>query len=478
VKRQVPETCFACIFGDSEGYTRGKWDTFGRIQRAKARFKRLNGAVVSKNENGKGPKTGGEGQVPQIKEPENTEVRRERQASKEEPEEGEIPDPQAEESKLLEENRKETTTKVYRSIEIPMAREAMEEVMKAVKAEDTKPLAFLGFANTYRNDPSPYIVEGLVKMATRHSDLIPGVTAQLLAVAMKESDVKRAVNEYYAEKRGAGGRAQSQKIETEMKEALAQELHITIRDRVGDAVKASKLLSEAQDETRGVTLSREVKMDKVKDFVQKIWDQNWRMRDEDSVTSMTYDKEPTRKELLERRAAVADLLQDDDSEVEVQEVYRLTERQFGLVVEQIWDYVMFKASVMRSLGFFSHAEVKGMNAVNEEEAWEIQQYLEEMWKPSSFEEIRRRTKTSVKEVVEPEQRKPPDKVVERADNKRVMTNKLRQELRKMRNVRAQATTYVIEALLRIYAVEEGMKQMELDLHNSQKTMELLKFGHP
>ena len=89
---------------------------------------------------------------------------------------------------------------MYRITTVPMARRAMEEVMRAVKAEDTKPLAFLGFANTYRDDPSPYIIDVLIKLAMRNAEYIPGVAAQLLAVAMKEADVKRAVNEYYKEK--------------------------------------------------------------------------------------------------------------------------------------------------------------------------------------------------------------------------------------------------------------------------------------
>ena len=51
-----------------------------------------------------------------------------------------------------------SVTKMYRITTVPMARRAMEEVMRAVKAEDTKPLAFLGFANTYRDDSLSYII--------------------------------------------------------------------------------------------------------------------------------------------------------------------------------------------------------------------------------------------------------------------------------------------------------------------------------
>ena len=37
-----------------------------------------------------------------------------------------------------------SVTKMYRITTVPMARQAMEEVLRAVKAEETKPLAFLG----------------------------------------------------------------------------------------------------------------------------------------------------------------------------------------------------------------------------------------------------------------------------------------------------------------------------------------------
>lgn len=70
---------------------------------------------------------------------------------------------------------------MYRVSEMSLSKKAMEEVMKATNAHAT---------SMCKDDPTPYIVEGLTDLAIKHAEFIPGVARQLTAIAIKESDVK------------------------------------------------------------------------------------------------------------------------------------------------------------------------------------------------------------------------------------------------------------------------------------------------
>jgi hypothetical protein len=79
----------------------------------------------------------------------------------------------------------------------------MEEVMKAINAPVTKPLAFLTFADMYKSDPSPYIIEGLTNLAVKHAEYIPGVSTQLIALTMKEAEMKTQILAYMIARRAS-----------------------------------------------------------------------------------------------------------------------------------------------------------------------------------------------------------------------------------------------------------------------------------
>ena len=66
---------------------------------------------------------------------------------------------------------------------------------------------------------------------------------------------------------------------------------------------------------------------------------------------------------------------------------------------------------MKSLGFLTASDEANIEATADEQGWEIQQYVEGMWHPATMHEVRKKARESVEEVIEPEERKPPDKQV-------------------------------------------------------------------
>jgi hypothetical protein len=144
----------------------------------------------------------------------------------------------------------------------------MEEVMKAINAPVTKPLAFLTFADMYKSDPSPYIIEGLTNLAVKHAEYIPGVSTQLIALTMKEAEMKTQILAYYDRKEG---KSTSLRMDRDLQVALLDELSITLGSALEAAIEGAKAFQEQEQENRYV-LVNSVSNVKIAECVREIWD--------------------------------------------------------------------------------------------------------------------------------------------------------------------------------------------------------------
>jgi hypothetical protein len=90
----------------------------------------------------------------------------------------------------------------------------------------------------YKDEPTPYIIEGLTNLAIRHSEFIPGVAMQLTALAIKESDVKAQVLALYDR---ADGKTATVRMNADLKLALVTELATTIDSIYTAAIEGSKV---------------------------------------------------------------------------------------------------------------------------------------------------------------------------------------------------------------------------------------------
>ena len=350
------------------------------------------------------------------------------------------------------------TTKVYRSVATPLTRQAMEEVMKAIQAPTTKPLAFLAFADMYKSDPSPYIIEGLTNLAVKHAEYIPGVSTQLVALTMREAELKTQILAYYDRK---DGKSASLRMDRDLQVALLDELAVTIGPAYDAAREGAKAIGGSIMDRQVVVVNAVVNR-KIAECVRAIWNDIWREGEDDKGWSSLLDS----SEASSTRAAIQSMILSETGTGVV-----ITEHQMTFMVERLEEFIRFKATTLKSFGFID--EIEFNTAVRDEVG--IDQYFQEVWKTGRTTPGRMaQSTTKPDEFDEPDQRKPPDKTrhdgekenkntghrEQRVQRRRIVTNKIRKEMKSLRQARAQAAEFVIQALVRILAVQEGMRKLK------------------
>ena len=206
--------------------------------------------------------------------------------------------------------------------------------MKAINAPVTKPLAFLTFADMYKSDPSPYIIEGLTNLAVKHAEYIPGVSTQLIALTMKEAELKTQILAYYDRKEG---KSTSLRMDRDLQVALLDELSITLGSAFEAARSGAKTLQEQEHEDRHVLVESVVNV-RIAECIREIWDEIWDDASDDKSWSSLMNRDNG------VRPAIRRLIQSETGTGIV-----VTETQLAFIEDRLEEFVRFKATTLSRL---------------------------------------------------------------------------------------------------------------------------------